>query len=1021
MGYHVVYRLLTALALFALSLTQFWFVSSARADEASGQVLDLDSEYVIDSWQTENGLADDFINKIVQSPDGYLWILTFNGLCRFNGTEFVTFDAGNTPELASTRMADAWLDRKRRLWLRSESGAWTQWWKGQFKRFGPENGLPATGLGSWREDAGGDVWLASYLDSSTSYQLSGDKFKVADGSATLLSRLGITSDIHSRGWTIQSNHLCCVDASMPVDVLVPGFQQGGWRLEASADGGIWVIANRIQKYRDGKWIDFGPVPVPTDNFNHHMEDRKGNLWVGTDLGEIWRTSSNQVIQRFKIHGNPSSQIGRGLIEDSEGDIWLGTGGGGLFRLKPRAFHVYGVNDGLTSALIRSVTQDRDGNMWFAAVNRLDWSRPVETFRAEARELPVVLPWEVLGTRDGSLWVGTFGEGLFRQNGSKGEWIKPKGGNPPINAMFEEANGEVDLGTPRGLFRVREGVMVKVEGPAALVEMDVRAIAEDSQHQLYLGLERQGLLKSSGTGWEHFTMKDGLPDDHIRALCVDSNDTVWVGTQGRGLSRFKSGHFFNFNEKPDPSPNFDLPERITSILEDNLGNLWLASTRGLFRAARAQLDEVAQGKQGQVSVVHYDRSEGMGSSQCINDHQPGAWKARDGTLWFATMKGIVVTDPKTLSFNSNPPPVVIEGVYLNDSPHSSAKTESSMITVPAGNRRLEIRYAALSFMAPAKVHYRYRLSSFDQDWVNAGNHRSAYYTRLPPGQYRFEVIAANSDNVWNNQAAYINVRILPTFWQTLWFRAVSVMALLAAAGWIYHLRVRRLQLQRALHESFSRKLIESQESERKRMAAELHDSLGQNLLVLNNQAMMALKDLTNAQKTEERLHKISAGASACIEEVRSVARSLRPYQLDRFGLSKTLEDIGELLSDTAGLRVTTRIDNVDGLLTPDAEISVYRITQEWLNNVVKHSRATEARLEIQRYEQWVQLVLEDNGVGFDYAAAMTREGRQQSFGLLNLRERARLLGGTAEVETATGKGTRWTVNIPYAKTQNSPDR
>jgi signal transduction histidine kinase len=225
----------------------------------------------------------------------------------------------------------------------------------------------------------------------------------------------------------------------------------------------------------------------------------------------------------------------------------------------------------------------------------------------------------------------------------------------------------------------------------------------------------------------------------------------------------------------------------------------------------------------------------------------------------------------------------------------------------------------------------------------------------------------------------------------------------------------------LQESFSRRLIESQESERKRMAAELHDSLGQNLLVLNNHAALALKEFQNHSKTEERLRKICQGATSCIEEVRGVARSLRPYQLDRFGLSKTLEDIGELLSTTAGLRVSTEVQNVDSLLSSESEIGVYRIAQEWLSNVIKHSRATEANLKVTSDAGWVRLILEDNGVGFDYAAVMTRGGDQKSFGLVNLRERARLLGGSAEIETAAGRGTRLTVNIPYGKASDGINR
>jgi signal transduction histidine kinase len=314
-----------------------------------------------------------------------------------------------------------------------------------------------------------------------------------------------------------------------------------------------------------------------------------------------------------------------------------------------------------------------------------------------------------------------------------------------------------------------------------------------------------------------------------------------------------------------------------------------------------------------------------------------------------------------------------------------------------------------------------LHGFDKGWISAGNRRAAYYTKAPPGDYVFQVIAANNDNVWNTAGASVHLRILPLYWQTMWFRAAAILTIGGAALWFYYLRFRSQQEQTMMRERFSRRLIESQENERKRMAAELHDSLGQSLLVVNNYAAMALKDQANPEKVQSRLQKICDSAAACIEEVRSIARSLRPYQLDRFGLTKTLEDIGETLSGTGGLEVVVNVESLDGLLTPEAEISVYRMTQEWLNNVVKHAGATKANLTARREPGRLRLILEDNGKGFDYDAVMARSGSGQSFGLSNLRERARLLDGTMLVETGDGKGTRLIFELPYGATYQSFNR
>ena len=255
-------------------------------------------------------------------------------------------------------------------------------------------------------------------------------------------------------------------------------------------------------------------------------------------------------------------------------------------------------------------------------------------------------------------------------------------------------------------------------------------------------------------------------------------------------------------------------------------------------------------------------------------------------------------------------------------------------------------------------------------------------------------------------------VAPLLWQTTWFRVIAVLCALGCGIAVYELRVLSLKRQRALQENFSRGLIESQENERKRIAAELHDGLGQSLLVVKNYAAMALKESKLPEKTQKQLQEISESASTSIEEVRTIARALRPYQLDRFGLTKTLEDATEVAGHAGRLAITADVENVDGTLSSESEISVYRIVQEWLNNVVKHSRAVKARLLVQKTDGMIHMVLEDDGVGFDYDAVMKRS--VPGLGLANLAERARLLGGSLAIQTAPGKGTRLVLELPRTK-------
>jgi signal transduction histidine kinase/ligand-binding sensor domain-containing protein len=1029
------------------------------ADTSPASIQPLDSEYLIESWQTEQGLPDNYVNAIAQTPDGYLWIATFNGLARFNGLEFVVFDPANTPELPSARIVDLQVDRRGRLWIKSERGHLTEWASGRFMSFGESRGLPDAGIGLLREDPAGDIWASSYWDITNYHHLVDGIFKPTSSTNTFYQRFGNSLDSAGYGWGIRGNILFSAGPK-PIEAVVPSFAMQGWRLAASSDGGMWIVANRIQKYHPpssravatsppvhaaagssttnpGWFEDFGPVPVVTDNFTSYREDRSGNLWVGTGVGELWRIGANHDFRRFKFQNTTTLELGRSIFVDAEGNLWIGNGGDGLVRLKRRTLKSFDSRDGLASDVVRSVTEDKDGNVWLATVNSVDWF-PSSTGRtgaasaapkARPRGVPVVLPWRVYGTRGGAVWVGTYGEGLLRLQGTEAAWFKESrrglDGGPPITGIFEDHQGQMYFASAEGLYGIKDNCLAKCDWPDTSKDRDIGAIAEDGLGHLYIGLNNDGLLHQTKTGWQHFTIADGLAENRISALYVDRDGAVWIGTHRQGLTRFQNGRFFNFVQL-----NLDLPRLINSILEDDTGHLWFGSNQGLFRAERRQLNQLADdtttlggARQGRaenlgpahsINVTHYDRNEGMGSGQCTGD----ARKAHDGKLWFATMKGVTVVDPESLPFNHRPPPVVVEGVLIDDALQAvktSATTadKSSIagprISVPPGVHRLEVRYAGLSFTAPERVRFQYRLAPFEKDWINAGTRRAAYYTRVPPGSYQFQVLACNNDNVWNQTGTSIAVVVQPLLWQTAWFRALAILCGVGFAAALYELRVLRLKRQQAMQESFSRSLIESQENERKRIAAELHDSLGQSLLVVKNYAAMALKEPKLEEKTQRQLHEISQSASASIEEVRSIARALRPYQLDRFGLTKTLEDATKVAAHAGRLEIATSVENIDGSISPEGEISVYRIVQEWLNNVVKHGRASKARLAVHKADGLIHMILEDDGVGFDYDTVMKRS--PGGFGLANLSERARLLGGTLKIETAPGKGTRLLVDLP----------
>src|SRR5262249_27874437 len=363
-------------------------------------------------------------------------------------------------------------------------------------------------------------------------------------------------------------------------------------------------------------------------------------------------------------------------------------------------------------------------------------------------------------------------------------------------------------------------------------------------------------------------------------------------------------------------------------------------------------------------------------------------------------------------NFHPPPCVMEDA-LGEGRSRGGKGAA---TLTPGQLSLDIQYSALSFIKSGQIRFRYKMEGLDPDWIEAGARRTAYYTRIPPGNYTFRVIAANSDGVWNSEGAHLAVRVLPPFYRTWWLEvAVSVGAVtLIAVAWRYG--VSQLERAQAIQQAFSRQLIASQEEERKRIAAELHDSLGQRLVIVKNLALFFLRaqgeEAVNSGKMRS-IEEISAEAALAIDETREISYNLRPFQLDRLGLTKAIEGIVRTASAASTVQFFQQLDNIDEVFPEELRINFYRIVQESVSNVMKHAEATEVSIRVERTADQVVLTIRDNGKGFTPGVAKSESDRG-GFGMTGMAERAGLLGGRVAVQSAPGHGTVVWVRIPITE-------
>jgi signal transduction histidine kinase len=578
---------------------------------------------------------------------------------------------------------------------------------------------------------------------------------------------------------------------------------------------------------------------------------------------------------------------------------------------------------------------------------------------------------------------------------------------PTHAICEDRAGTLWFGTHNGLIRYRDGVFTRYTKKDGLPGEVVYVLLEDHNGALWVGTER-GLAIYRNGEFRSFNLGDGIPPYMVRSLYEDSSGVIWAGTYDAGLYRFRDGRFTAITARDGLFDN-----GVFQILDDGRGYFWISCNLGIYRVSTKELDDFAEGRIRKLTTIPYGKREGMLEQECNGGNQPAGIRVADGRLWFPTVKGVAVIDPARLEVNGQPPTVVIDEVAIDN---KVAQVQDELRIEP-GRENFAITYAGLSFLDPERIEFRYRLVGLDSDWIEAETRRTAYYSHVAPGTYIFEVLAANRDGVWSARPAQIRVVIVPPFWRTWWFFVLAFSLVSTLALLFYTRRVSALKRAHQIQEAFSRQLIESQEAERKRIAAELHDSLGQNLLVIKNRALLAMRTIGDG--TIEQLHEIAATTDQAIDEVSEISYNLRPYHLDRLGLARAIEAMVGRASGSSGIKFSSAIDPVDNLFDPSAEISIYRIVQESVNNIIKHSGATEAQVTIKKNAREMEMQIRDDGRGIKGETGSNDSRPNGGFGLIGIAERARMLGGRYTLQSALGGGTTVTVqlNLPESKSDD----
>ena len=957
--------------------------------------------YRIDSWSPDDGLPQGSVNSIVQARNGFLWVGTFGGLARFDGVNFKVFDTENTPSLPSPRVLSLFEDHLQALWLGTEDGTLTRCADGRLQTFAPPNlGGISKYIRSFAETADGTLWLLSS---------EGLLLRFADGAFTVPctnwslegnSARAIAADAFGQLWVGTEKELATWQDGRFVSrwgqAQEPDFDVDG--LAPGGAGGMWVAGHgRLRQFADGKWQhDGGSYPWTKGVLSDLREDSRGQVWLATYGSGLYRYSTNgKFLNLTRTEGLPGNLV-RSLIEDREGNLWVGTEGHGLARIKRAVFLAYGRAQGLSSDLVQTVCEGRDGELWVGlngeGIDRLERGT-VRHYKAQ-QGLTNECIWTVCQTRDRTLWTGTWGGGLFKLEGDSFVSFDPQGPcGPIVCALFEDSHQVLWLGQNRAapeLTLLQQGRPSVRKLNTRRSNLDVRCFAEDAQGNLWVGTRGDGLYRLTAEQETRFGKREGLTNESVLALHAAANGTLWVGTAA-GLFHFRNNAFDVFTTREGLAD-----DSVLSITEDNSGHLWCGSGKGVFRVDNDELELVARGQASTVQCLAYTRADGLPSLECSSGCQPAVCKTRDGRLWFPTVNGLAVVEPETITFNRLPPPVFVDEVVIGPESAKSrsvpaglerATTKLLPLRVPPGQHRCDFHYTALSLTAPQKVRFRYRLEGLEKTWVDAENERVAHYSFLPPGEYRFRVLACNNDGVWNEHGASLAMLVLPHVWQTWWFRALAVcvcLLLLFAAFEVRLLLERRLTRLRL------------------RIARDLHDEVGSNLGTI---ALLSEVAAGQAARATEEVTEIRRVAVQTIDSLRDIVWFLDPA-------SDRLDELVLRMQESAramlrGVAFQFSANGEAGSRRPSLELrrNLLPMFKELLHNIVQHARATRVEIVLELEPRQLRLRVSDNGIGFD--ERQVRGGN----GLRNLRRRAADLEGSVTFVTSPGNGTVVTVTAP----------
>jgi signal transduction histidine kinase len=964
------------------------------------------SQYGHTVWRERDGLVDHPV-AITQTKDGYIWIGMANGLMRFDGVKFSAWTP--PPGQSLPGRGFSWLlgARDGSLWIGTPGGL-SHLENGQLFNYMTQPG--GTGVGSIIEDRAGTIWFTRYHITDGK----GPLCKVVGQDIQCYGKedgipvsygLGLTQDTSGNFWF--GSAALCRWASGSADTYFKDELEhlagaGVIDVAAGPGGTVWATLDGtgpnlgVRYYSGGKWSSYVVPGFDGARVRSHTlyKDRSGSLWVGTESEGLYHIHDGRA-DRFSIENGLSGKSVASIYEDREGNLWVLTEGGmDLFRDTPIV--TFSTNEGLSATSIGSVLALGNGSVWVSNSGAIDILGPGGFSSIPAgRGLPGQDVGAIFEDTGGRIWLGIDDRLMTYEHGRFLDLKKSDGtllGHVGTTSAFIEdvdANIWAVISSPpqRSLLHIKDQRVIEN------IPLDIRRaryLAADRAGGIWIASSMGKLVRYRNGRMERVSLTNDETLLTIYSLFVTPDNALWVAT-ARGLYRLKDGDL-----KLMDSRNGLPCASVFAAIDDSASSLWLYAQCGLLKISAADLANWIANPETKVAAKIFDVLDGaQPASGEVN--QPRAARSSDGRLWFVTDRFVQMIDPARDYTNVIAPPVHIENLVAD---HKSYNSQTSL-NLPPLQGELEIDYTALSFIVPRKVNFRYKLEGHDVEWQEAGTRREAFYNNLGPGTYRFRVIAANNDGVWNLDGATLDFNIAPRWHQTTWFRISFLLAIALVIWMLYRLRIR--QISRAISARFDERL-----AERTRLARDLHDTFLQTIQGSKMVADDALDEASSPARMRHAIEQLSVWLGQATEEGRTALNSLRSSTTEKNDLAEGFRRATEDKLTNGSTAVAFSVIGEAKEMHPIVRDEVYRIGYEAIRNAYMHSGASRLEVEL-RYAQNLSVTVRDNGVGID--PAVVKAGKEGHFGLQGMRERAERIDGKLTIRSSPTSGTEITVVVP----------